>query len=236
MKKTTLILALVAISTLAWSQIQATLTVEGSAMVAVTPTTTTVNLTIESSNAEYVGALNDLTKRIDLLTKELKKAKFEESQILTSNFNVHNSRIRVNDIWKDSGFVATQTVVVTFPHKKERLIEVLNSVTNSGARPTINLSFGLDDERKGKVKNELMKLAVKDSKSKAELLAGAADHKVVGIKEIRYGQTNSSPGPLYERMETMAFNKMADVQISNFEVSELTFSDGVTVVYLIDKL
>lgn len=235
MKKTITILVLLLIATWTFAQ-ESMLQVEGNSAVSVKPTTTTVNLTIESSNAEYVGALNNMTKRIDLLTKELMKNKFKESEILTSNFNVHNSRIRINDMWRDSGFVATQTVVITFPHSKERLIEVLNSVTNSGARPTINLSFGLDDERKGKVKNELIKLAVKDARSKGDLLAESAGYKITGIKEIQYGQTNSGPGPLYDRMKTMAFNEMADVQISNFEVSDLTFSDGVTITYLMVKL
>lgn len=233
-KRTSIGFALLFTAWLAQAQ-ESTLKVTGDAYIAVKPTQTTVNFTIESKSETYSGAIEDMISRVDLVSKELKKIKFEDREIVTSTFRVEKSQVYVKNMWKDSGFVATQNLMITFPYEKKRLLEVLNTATKSEARSEISLSFSLDNERKNSVMQELMKLAVKDARSKGELLASEAGYQIIGIREISYGVGASAPQPLYAMAESAAFKSM-DVQLSTFEASDLTFSDHVTIVFAIGSM
>lgn len=210
----------------------AALQVRGNAQIAVSPTLTTVHFNIESKSETYTGAIEQMTDRVNVLVTELKKIDFKEEQILTSTFSVQKSRIYVKNIWKDSGFVAVQQLQVSFPQDKKRLLQVVNTAADSKAKAEISLSFGLDDQRKKEVEEELIRQAVKDAARKAEILTSASGTRLTGIREISYGVSSSSPGPLYTMAESSSYKRMG-VQISSMEISNLTFSDEVTIVYSI---
>ncbi len=211
------------------------LSVQGDASVAVKPTETTINLNVESKSATYPGAVQDMIRRVDQLSKDLKKLGFKDTDIITSNFNVNQDRIYLKNMWKDSGFVATQNLTVSFAQNKEKLLDVLNAATKSLAKPAISLSFGLDAKRKSEVKNELIKLAVEDAKRKADIIVAASGYEITGIMEIKYGQSNAGPQPLHEVANYAAFSKVADVEISNFEAADLKYNESISIVYSIDK-
>lgn len=213
------------------AQENATLSVKGQATISVKPTETVITCTIESSKSSYAEAIEDMTKRVDQLTSDFKKLKFQESEILTSMFNVHK---RMNYNQNRNGeefFVATQSIVVRFSQKKERLLEVINAATQSTSTPEIAISFDLDTEKKKALQTELIKLAVRDAQEKATLIAGAATYEVGGIKEMSYGNSFASPRPLY----AMADVSLKEVAVSNFEVANLSFSETVDVVFYINK-
>lgn len=213
------------------AQENATISVKGQATISVKPTETVITCTIESAKSSYAEAIEDMTKRVDQLTSDLKKLKFKETQILTSMFNVHK---RMNYNQNRNGeeiFVATQSLVVRFSQSKERLLEVINAATSSTSTPEIAISFDLDTEKKKALQTELIKLAVQDAQEKAKLIAGAANYQVGGIKEMSYGNSFASPRPMY----AMADVSLKEVSISNFEVANLSFSETVDVVFYISE-
>ena len=212
-----------------------TLRVKGNSELSVKPTITVISLTIKSVKPTYTGSVEDLIKRVDILTESLKNIKFKEDEIITSNFSVNRNRILKDREWIDDGFVAVQTMKVEFEQDKRRLLEVLNTSTSSTADPAISLSFELDNERKLKLKSELIKLAVKDAKSKAELIATEAGYKIVGIKEINYGLGYTGADELYTIADMETLEVDLDVEISNFEVANLTYSDFVNMVFNIKQ-
>lgn len=214
---------------------QGTISVQGNASIAVKPTTTTINLGIESNSYNYPDAVKDMIERVEQLSKELKKLGFEEKDIVTSNFNIEPTRVYVKNVWKDTGFVARQNLVVSFSQDKKKLLEVLNTATKSNSKPSINLSFGLDADKKGTLQNELVKLAVKDAKAKADIIATASGYKISGIKEIQYGTVNQGPNPMYEARAMNTMMKSADVEISNFEASDLRYNESISIVYFIEQ-
>ncbi len=212
---------------------QSLLHVSGKAEMSVKPTTTIVSLDIRSSNETYAGAVQELTERVDLLVKVLKGLKFKENEILTSNFSVDKNYAYIDGQRTATGFNGLQTLKVQFEQEKERLLSVLTEVTGSKADPEITVSFDLDDESKDKLKQELMLQAVSDASEKANLIAEQAGHKVSGIKEIKYGLSSGDVpyqggGAMFEMAA-----RSSDVQVSNFEVSDLTMSDQVLIVFQI---
>jgi len=210
-----------------------TLRVRGNSELSVKPTQTVISLTIKSIQPTYAGSVENLINRVDVLTKVLTDIKFKEEEIITSNFSVNENKIYVKGEWKDSGFVALQTLKIQFEQDKKRLLEVLNTTTSSNAAPEISLSFEIDNERKLKLKSELIKLAVRDAKTKADLIANEAGYKIIGIKEINYGLGYSEADELYAVADMENLEVELDIELSNFEVSNLTFSDFVNVVFII---
>lgn len=206
--------------------------VSGQAQVAVKPTLSVVTLSIRSSSTTYAGTVEDLINRVDVLVTVLKQLKFKDQEIFTSNFSVDKNYIYDKGERKEKGFNGQQTLKVQFEQDKERLLKVLTSVANSNADPEIAVSFDLDGEQKEKLKNELIKQAVKDAHTKAQLIASQSNHQITGIKDIKYGvgSSNFPEPPVYADFQ--AESRLA-VEVSNFEAADLTFSDQVQIVFKI---
>lgn len=206
--------------------------VSGQAEVSVKPTLSVVTLTIRSSGDSYAGAVENLVNRVDMLTIVLSELKFKEEEILTSNFSVEKNFVYVQGERKEKGFNGLQTLKVQFVQEKERLLRVLTAVANSDADPEVTVSFDLDNEQKAKLKDELLREAVKDAQSKAQLIADQANQQIIGIQDIKYGIGNSTiPSPV--AFSAMKAESRAGADFSNFEAANLTFSDQVLMVFKI---
>ncbi|REE05689.1 SIMPL domain-containing protein [Marinoscillum furvescens] len=215
---------------------QPTLTIKGTSSASVKPTETTVSFRIEAQGTSYTGTINELIRRVDLLTSSLKKLKFEDHEIVTSSFSVDKNKKYDRGEWKELGYLGVQNVKVTFGMEKKTLLKVLNETTDSQANPEISISFGLDKERQAKLKNELLQQAVKDARLKADLLAGAADYEVAGIKSIQYHeQSGGGPRPMYAMAESAELSRKADVQFSNFEADNLNFQESANIVFYLQS-
>lgn len=211
----------------------ATLKINGSAIMSVKPTQTVVTFNISEIRMSYSESITKLTERVDLLSKSLIKAGFATTDITTSNFNIQQNIIYNRGQRKDSGYVASQTLQVVFEQSKEKLLSVLNNTANSRANSSIAILFQLSNEDKLKLRDQLIALAVKDAKSKANLIADVSLYKVTGIKEIQYGMNNAityAKSSMY-RAATM---ELEDVSISNFEAEDLSFSENVYIEYYIE--
>lgn len=232
--KKILILFLVAMSTQASfaQDNRPILNVKGVASVSVKPTLAVISYNVQTTQSTYVTALEDMTKRIDLLANALKDLRFKDEDIVTSTFQVNKNVYWDNGQQKHKGYTATQTLRVAFDHSKERLLKVLNKTINSQANAEINISFDLDDKRKAELKNELIKAAVRDARQKAELIANEAGYSIDGIREINYSDApyNPNPGPVAYRMSKESLGS-ADVEMSNMEASSLNFSDQISAVF-----
>ncbi len=213
---------------------QSLLHVSGQAKVAVRPTQTVVSLSIRSSNDTYAGTVEDLIQRVDLLVSELKKLKFEEEEIFTSNFSVNKNFVYDQGERKEKGFTGLQSLTVQFVQDKKRLLKVLTAAAGSKADPEISISFDLDENQKRSLKDELIRQAVIDAQAKAQLIAEQSNHKIAGIKEIKYGivATNFPDAPVFAFADGKQESRLG-VEFSNFEAANLTFSDQVQILFFI---
>ena len=216
------------------AQKNATLNVVGSAQLSVSPTITVVTLSINSKDSAYDKSVKKLIERVDLLTNDLEEIGFKDDQIITSTFNVDEDYEYGERGSVMVGYEAVQSIKVSFDQNKERLIEVLNKSVSSTADPSISLYFDLDNERKDKLKKELIKIAVQDAKSKGEIIAKEADYKIIGIKEINYSVRDYAYLDIPMTMQEDQADMM-DIKISNIETKDLTFRDQVQIIFYVEK-
>jgi hypothetical protein len=72
----------------------------------------------------------------------------------------------------------------------------------AGVNDVSSISFSLSDEKSELIKNDLLKQAVANTKSKADIAASALGLKVIGVKSINVealGGFPPSPEPLFAR-------------------------------------
>lgn len=235
MKLFIFILALTTSSILTAQENTTVLKVTGSSELSVKPTLTVVSMNIQSKESNYSTTVSELIRRVDLLISVLKKMGFKDEDIVTSNFSVNQNLVYEQGQRKLDGYIGLQTLKVSFDQSSDKLLEVLTKTTASQANPEISLSFELDSNRKRKLKAELIKLAVKDARRKADIIAETSDYKISGIQQIVYGVRTYQREELYAApRESKMLQASLDVEFSNFEASNLTFSDAVEIVFLID--
>ncbi len=209
------------------------LKINGLAEIKVRPDMTVVDLAVNSENSEYSVVVQDLSDRIANLVKELGKIGFEEEEIKTSMFNINPIYEYESGQRSQTGYRGYQNLTVRFAEDKDMLIKVLNCAANSESDPQISLSFEISRELREKKRTELIKMAVKDARSKADLISGESGYSVSGIKEIQYGSNSGIPSPpIYEQA---AFRELEDASFSAIEPENQSLAESVYIIYTLQK-
>ncbi|UXP31263.1 SIMPL domain-containing protein [Reichenbachiella agarivorans] len=235
MKTYTLALALLMIGFVSLGQEQSMIHVSGQAELSVNPEIVVFNYSVHSNHKNYETAVNQLNTRVNSLLSDLKKAGFASEEIKTSHFNIRKSKIYNKGQEAGDEYIATQSLVVKFTFDKKKMLSSLNQTTEEASAPNLSISFELSDAQKKKTQESLMIAAMKDAKSKAQILANQEGYKVAGVKEIRHGVNTSLP-PMGRNVEFAMMKTMADSgNVSQYEPTEITMSDEVNVSYLLTK-
>jgi len=113
---------------------------------------------------------------------------------------------------------------------KETMKMVYGAIRDSKVEVNMRLSFGLSNRKKYEA--ELMQMAVTDAKSKAQLLAAAANMEVIGIKKITYGGRTNNYQPRNYNM-AMDASSVRSKGAANIDVTPgaITLSDQVFIVF-----
>ncbi|MCV9386307.1 SIMPL domain-containing protein [Reichenbachiella ulvae] len=230
--KKILTIAVLTIFTLSAFAQTSTIQVNGQAEVSVLPEIAVFNYNITAQSKSYDEALNELNRRVDALSADLKKAGFDSEAIKTSQFSIRKDKIYDRGQIKGEEFVASQSLVVKFDYNMKKLLKVLNGTTSSSSAANLSISFELSNEQKQAAEKSLMVAAMKDARMKAETLSGVEGYSILGVKEIMH---HSAPSrPLARTMEfdmAMSESKVA----SSYQPNDMSITDQVTVVYLLER-
>ena len=207
------------------------LKVSGNSKTSVAPDVGVLNVNvnnIDMSASQAIVGLNNKTKEV---YNKLASLGIKENDIKTINFSISENRVYRRDEYRDSGYVASQTVQVEFAAKKERISEILTAFSDTKTNFQLGFSFKLSDELKKKVKNDLIKDAITDAKEKANLIASSAGVKLMKITEINYGVFNEN---IYQPMYDMASMAKSGNEIAGFTPQDIELNDRVIVMWEIE--
>tara|TARA_Y100000385_G_scaffold287206_2_gene350970 strand:- start:68524 stop:69264 length:741 start_codon:yes stop_codon:yes gene_type:complete len=209
---------------------QPTLEINGQAQMSVMPDEAIFSITVNQENADFGIALDQLNTKISALKKELKSVKIEDENIKTTNYSINENWKYENGKRYQDGYKAMHSIRVHIKFDKETMKTVYGAIRDSKVEVNMRLSFGLSDRKKYEA--ELMQMAVKDAKTKAMLLVGAADMEVIGIKKIIYGggANHQQPRTYNMAMDAMSAKSRGEANI-DVTPGAITLSDRVFVIF-----
>lgn len=172
--------------------------VEGFAERKVAPDEAVFSIRLEEKAMKVGDAVEVLNSKTQNLAKALEKAKIKDYKLVADNYSVNINRIYRSGYARDSGYVASQNLMITTSSKNEDLQKIVESIQNSGDM-SFNLNFRVSEVTQKSLENDLLTEALKNAESRAKLVA-----ETLGIKSIRVHRVSlSSAQPVY-KMELMS--------------------------------
>jgi uncharacterized protein len=187
-----------------------TLYVMGKAQTMVKPDKVTLSLSVETTNKTANEALIANSEAINNVLNALKATGVRENETRTSFFNISPNYNITQDEEDfppvESKDIISYTVTNSITVDSYNLLNVsqwIDTAVQAGVNDVSSVYFSLSDEKSELIKNDLLKQAVANAKSKADIAASALGLKVIGVKSVNVERVDGiSPlpsQPLFER-------------------------------------
>jgi uncharacterized protein YggE len=206
-----------------------TLFVSGSASNQTKPDKVTLSLGVETIDDTAQAAL---TSNSDLMNKVLEAAGVQENETSTSTFSITPNYNYSSDNTQGRliGFTVSNSIQIESSNI-ERVAAWIDGAVSAGANNVNNIYFSLSNKRLDDLKNSLLKDAIDNAKTKADIAARATGLKVIGVKSIIVGEAGLPPPiPVYN---TEALKPGAGAISTPIISGQQEISTTVSIVYLI---
>ena len=174
-----------------------TLFVSGSASNQTKPDKVTVSLGVETTNSTAQVALASNSDLMNKALNALKAAGVQENETSTSTFSItpnYNYSADTNE-GRLIGFTVSNSIQIQSGNI-ENVSKWIDTAVTSGANNVNSIYFSLSESKMNEIKNSLLKDAIDNAKTKADIAASAAGLKVIGVKSISVGQPVIAPPPI----------------------------------------
>jgi uncharacterized protein YggE len=221
------------IASFAQTQKAPALEIQGEASLKVKPDLAVVTISFNAINMVFNKAVQDVNSKNETLLKQLEKSGFKKEEIKSSSFTAGKNIIWSRDRSIDSGYVASQTVILEFSYNKERVTKLVDSFSESTIGLEFNFDFILSQAKIKEVKHKLIELCIIDAKEKAEIIARTSLIKLNAIQSIQYGayEDPGRPQPMYKAMEASNANQANG--FGGLNVTDIQMEDRLTISWTI---
>jgi uncharacterized protein YggE len=171
------------------------ISVAGTATTKVKPDKVTLILGVETTNQTANAALSTESATMNKVLNVLLSAGVKQNETSTSAFSIspnYNYSQGRNII---TGFTATNSIQIESSKINDTAKWIDTAISSGGATTVNSIDFSLSDKRLGETKNGLIKQAINDARSKADIAASALGLKVLGIKSINLNEIEQPPTP-----------------------------------------
>lgn len=209
-----------------------TLFVSGSASNQTKPDKVTVSLGVETTDSTAQAALTSNSNLMNKVLEALKAAGVQENETSTSTFNItpNYNYSSNNNQGRLIGFTVSNSIQIE-SSSIESVSKWIDGAVSAGANNVNNIYFSLSNQKSDEMKNSLLKDAIDNAKTKADIAASAAGLKVIGVKSIIVGEAGSPPPvPVYK---TDALRPGAGASSTPIISGQQEISATVSIIYLI---
>ena len=217
-----------------------TIKVTGKSSVQASPDYTRISLCISDTLKEYDLCLEKSVEDMNIILECIKQFGFDRKELKTSSFDIHRKTegyYDKNDKWRNRfiGYEYTENLNFTFKNDNERLGKILYALSHLSIIPEIHISYFCSDAET--IKNQLLELAIKDAKIKAEILTKASGVKLCEILDIDYSWINITLES--DNMKFCQPQGLADYCVESsydvdFEPDDISTSDSVRITFRIE--
>lgn len=212
-----------------------TIRVKGKGKISVKPDTIKITIKAEGLRWNYDETIEQSTQDTRILRDALKNAGLDPKNLKTTYFSIdskYESYRDKNDDYKEKfvGYEYEHRTYIKFENDNKILGKVLYELAHCDVKVKFDINYTVKD--KEKVKNDLLEKAVKDSTTKAKVLAKASGVKLKEILNIDYswGEIDIYSSPMDDWMVCEAKSSY-DIDI---EADDIDVQDTVTITWIIE--
>lgn len=215
-----------------------TVKVTGKGKISVKPDTIRLRICLEDTCLEYDEALKRTSDSVEILKDMFERLGYDRKELKTVHFNVNTEYESYQDKdknWKRrfEGYKYTHRLKLEFPAENQRLGKILYALAHSPLSPEFTIEYTVGNPEE--VKNALLGAAVKDSMTKANVLASAAGVKLGSIVNMDYswGEVEFVSRPLEELSIRCCEPDIceSDSYDMDIEADDIDMTDTVTVIW-----
>jgi len=179
-----------------------TLFVSGSATTNTKTDKVIVSLGVETTDKTAEKALLSNSNLMNKVIDALKQSGVKQNETSTSAFSIkpNYNYSKYGDRGNLSGFTVSNSIYIE-SSSINNVSQWIDTAVEAGANTVNDVYFSISEEKLQNIKNMLLKEAVANAKTKADIVAAASGLNVVGIKSISVGEIGLPPvpGPLYSK-------------------------------------
>lgn len=208
--------------------------VTGKGKLSVKPDTICLAIEVQGVFPDYEKTIKESADQTKVLRKSLEKSGLSGKELKTKHFSIqaeYESYRDKNDDYKRRfvGYKFEHHTEIRFPNDNKQLGRTLYELSQCPVEVEFTISYTVSNPED--VKNELLKKAVEDSKTKAEILAKSAGVNLGEIERIDYswGELQIVSRPIDKFMgQPMLFEAEASYDI-DIEADAIDVDDTVTI-------
>jgi uncharacterized protein YggE len=164
--------------------------VEGFSERKLTPDEAVFTIRLEEKSMKVSEAVNTLNAKTSKLAESLKKVNIQDYKLIADNYSVNINRIYRNGYAKDSGYIASQNLLIVTNSTNQDLQKIVETIQNAGDM-SFNLNFQVSEKTLKSLEDTMLVEALKNAESRAQLIA-----QTFGIKTIRVNKVTLSADPI----------------------------------------
>jgi len=210
-----------------------TLFVSGSATANTKTDKVTVSLGVETADKTAEKALLSNSNLMNTVIDALKTSGLQQNETSTSSFSIkpNYNYSKYGDGGNLMGFTVSNLIHIESSNI-DSVSQWIDTAVQAGANIVNDIYFSVSEEKLQKIKNVLLKEAVANAKTKADIVAGAAGINVGGIKSIMVEEIGFPPvpGPLYSK--SVSSDEVSSTPIL---AGEQEVSTTVSIVYMMGR-
>ena len=215
-----------------------TIRVTGRGKMSVKPDTIELNIFVSKVYPEYAEAMEASAEMTEVLKAAAERAGFDPRDLKTTGFSINMNYEGVYDEkgnWKNkfAGYRYDHNLALRFDADNVKLGKMLWELSDCGADAEISINHTVKDPEP--VRNELLAKAVKDSRTKAEVLAAASGVSLGDIISVDYSWGEMQ---IYNRtVDNLTFGSNSKISMTeesfdmDIEADDIHIRDTVTVIW-----
>ena len=215
-------------------QLDSTLEVVGFGRVQAQPDIGIIEVEISTIQMDFNKSIDSLTILENQVIALFKSLDYQEEQLKTNNYSVST-----NTRWKsgtsyDSGYVASQSLVLEFSNDKSEIAKLINGFSNSDIDAHINFKFKLSNKKRATIKKQVIQNAIDDANSSAKIIANGSGKSLGDIIEIKYGNVPDQSWFLSDDLtlyQKIPITEQPRSISTGFSVQQITYTDKVLIIY-----
>ncbi|HEX7258045.1 MAG TPA: SIMPL domain-containing protein [Nitrososphaeraceae archaeon] len=208
-----------------------TLSVTGSATTNTKSDKVSVSLGVETTDKTAEKALHLNSNLMNKVINALKESGVQENETSTSSFTI-NPNYNYSEYGAKGnliGFTVSNSVHITSSNINQ-ISQWIDTAVQTGANTVNDIYFSISPNRLEEIKNSLLKEAVANAKSKADIVAAAGGLNIAGIQSITVGELGLPTVPVYSK--SVAFDETSSTPIL---AGEQEISTTVSIVYILGR-